>query len=305
MAWFPCVAFVIFTISTTSIAGRLKFFEITNEETIMGRSDKSLLEALALLPWWVSVVLSATVYIIMKYIIPLIAFNNIVFKVFAQASPNIAFILALFLLMPVPISAFNSWHKSRLLDSQKDIDAIRSLHWKTFEELINEAYRRQGYSVSANPGKGSDGGIDLTLRRNGETVLVQCKHWKAYKVDVKVVRELYGLVVAENASKGIVVTSGTFTQPAKDFAKDKPIELIDSKALVRLIDDVQKGVTSKSPEHNQPEEVDPVLSEASYPACPKCDSDMILRTATRGARAGTKFWGCSKFPGCRGTRQYN
>ena len=33
--------------------------------------------------------------------------------------------------------------------------------------------------------------------------------------------------------------------------------------------------------------------------CPKCGSDMVLRTAKRGANAGNKFWGCSAYPKCR------
>ena len=35
--------------------------------------------------------------------------------------------------------------------------------------------------------------------------------------------------------------------------------------------------------------------------CPKCGSGMILRTASRGFNAGNKFYGCKKFPACRGT----
>ena len=37
-------------------------------------------------------------------------------------------------------------------------------------------------------------------------------------------------------------------------------------------------------------------------SCPTCDAPMVLRTARRGRNAGGKFWGCTKFPGCRGTR---
>lgn len=37
----------------------------------------------------------------------------------------------------------------------------------------------------------------------------------------------------------------------------------------------------------------------SAPACPKCGSKMILRTAKSGANAGGQFWGCSNFPRCR------
>ena len=38
--------------------------------------------------------------------------------------------------------------------------------------------------------------------------------------------------------------------------------------------------------------------------CPRCHSAMRLRTATKGNNAGHKFWGCSKYPRCKGTRSY-
>ena len=36
--------------------------------------------------------------------------------------------------------------------------------------------------------------------------------------------------------------------------------------------------------------------------CPICSSSVTLRTARRGLGAGTQFWGCTRFPACRGTR---
>lgn len=41
------------------------------------------------------------------------------------------------------------------------------------------------------------------------------------------------------------------------------------------------------------------------PRCPKCGSEMILRTAKSGSNAGNKFWGCSKYPNCRGMVAFN
>jgi len=40
----------------------------------------------------------------------------------------------------------------------------------------------------------------------------------------------------------------------------------------------------------------------SQPECPMCRSPMVLRRARRGQNAGAEFWGCSKYPSCRGTR---
>ena len=37
------------------------------------------------------------------------------------------------------------------------------------------------------------------------------------------------------------------------------------------------------------------------PRCPACSSVMARRTAQRGALAGHDFWGCSRYPACRGT----
>jgi len=34
--------------------------------------------------------------------------------------------------------------------------------------------------------------------------------------------------------------------------------------------------------------------------CPKCGAPLVLRTAKKGANAGNEFWGCSRFPKCRG-----
>lgn len=95
-------------------------------------------------------------------------------------------------------------------------------------------------------GNEPDGGIDLILRKKGEMVLVQCKHWEAEQVGVKIVRELYGVVAAEGATKGIVVTTGYFTRDAEIFAQGKPLLLIRGNELSRLIEEGQKALISKS-----------------------------------------------------------
>lgn len=37
--------------------------------------------------------------------------------------------------------------------------------------------------------------------------------------------------------------------------------------------------------------------------CPLCGKLMVLRTARKGGRRGSQFWGCSGYPECRGTRK--
>lgn len=155
--------------------------------------------------------------------------------------------------------------------------------------LVGEAFRRGGYSIEESGGGGADGGIDLVLHKNGEKSLVQCKQWRAYKVGVQVIRELYGVMAAEGAVHGFVVTSGVFTQEAKDFASGRNIELIDGVELKQIINRVQPGSVQEQK----------ILSMTGQ-LCPKCGSSMVMRTAKQGANVGKSFWGCSGYPQCRG-----
>jgi len=43
-------------------------------------------------------------------------------------------------------------------------------------------------------------------------------------------------------------------------------------------------------------------TENATPACPKCSAPMVQRRARRGNNVGETFWGCTQYPGCKGTR---
>jgi len=257
----------------------------------VARRSKSILDDLAALPWWTNVILAIVVYLSFKYLIPSITFQNAVFKGIAMALPNYAALVAGILLLVAVISAFNAWRKGALLERQKDIGTLRAIGWQEFEELVGEAYRRKGYAVTESGGGGADGGVDLILKKEHEKILVQCKHWKIDKVGVKVVRELFGVIAAEGATGGVLISSGRFTQEARDFARGKPIELLDGSEVLKFVADVKKVRK-------------PVGNRSNDGTCSLCGSEMVLRTAKKGPNAGEKFWGCSTFPKCRGTKPY-
>ena len=58
--------------------------------------------------------------------------------------------------------------------------------------------------------------------------------------------------------------------------------------------------TTRTPSHARP--APNVASMMGQPNCPNCGKSMVRRTARRGHNAGGQFWGCSAYPGCRGTR---
>lgn len=182
-------------------------------------------------------------------------------------------------------------------------DALNGMSWREFELLVGEGFRLQGYQVQEMGGAQPDGGVDLQLRRGNETWLVQCKQWKAMKVGVDVVRELYGVMAARGAAGGFVVTSGRFTPDAIEFAGGRNVRLADGPQLLGLLQRA-RGATAVKDGADGRAMVSPAApaAVATVPACPKCNAPMVLRTAKQGARAGSQFWGCSAFPACRGTR---
>lgn len=156
---------------------------------------------------------------------------------------------------------------------------LENLTWRDFEFLISEWFKKQGYQTTQLGGNGADGGVDVELRKDGSLYLVQCKHYKDWRVSVKVVRELLGVMTARNAIGGYIVTSGRFTRSAKEFAATTNVQLIDGERLSQLLDDATV-VPVKTVVHS----------------CPKCGSELVKRVGSRG-----EFWGCSSFPKCRFT----
>ncbi len=175
--------------------------------------------------------------------------------------------------------------------------AVADLSWGAFERLVGEAFRRKGYSV-VETNKGPDGGIDLILRRDGEEHLVQCKHWRANKVGVNVIRELHGVMASRGAASGFVVTAGDFTSSAKNYAQGRNIELIGTHQFKQLLDEGRKGTGSAS---HLAKTLPSTDTGVAVPDCPKCGTAMIERIAKRGTNIGGRFWGCKNFPKCRKT----
>jgi restriction system protein len=237
---------------------------------------------LVLAPWWVSFGLAVVVFALLPVLLP-------------PPIHGLSPLIGLFLLFLSGISALRSWKTTRMLDGQTGLDSLRELPWKRFEDLLGEAYRRQGYSVTEMLGGGADGGVDLVLRRNGSVTLVQCKRWKDRPVPVQTVRELYGVLHAQRAGAAKLVATTHFTSEAVAFANGKPIELVDANALLQLLHSVQALGKIVLPPAGERDHL--------APSCPRCGAKMKMRLAKHGTHAGERFWGCSNYPNCRGTRE--
>jgi restriction system protein len=288
----------------------------------MARRKKSgpaedLVELVAMLPWWAGVALALVSYLLLHQIAaqPLtvnaqpghasMAVQGL-WKGLASAGQ---YILPIICLVAAGVSAWRRKVRQGLVTDvaqSQASDVLDGMSWREFELLVGEGFRLQGYQVAETGGGGADGGVDLVLTKpgkgGGEKFLVQCKQWRALKVGVDVVRELYGVMAARGATGGFVVTSGRFTNEAVSFASGRNVTLVDGPKLVGLIRQAKSAAVQSTPSRGAAKVV-PLRGDAGQViVCPMCAKSMVRRIAKRGANAGREFWGCTGYPDCRGTR---
>jgi restriction system protein len=168
---------------------------------------------------------------------------------------------------------FNKGEKYR---SDEDlIRWLRGMKPDEFEEYIANLFNRFGYKAE-KVGGSHDGGIDVIIKKDGETGYIQCKKFITREVPVGAVRDFYGAFIGHlSTAKGYFISTNKFTLEAIKFAEDKPIELIDHFKLIKYIKIADK--------ENK---------------CPKCGGLLIERVGKFG-----KFYGCSNYPKCDFTKK--
>jgi restriction system protein len=276
----------------------------------MGRRNKggadAIMKIAALLPWWGGIALAIGTFIVLHLVAGIEAvptantkdLGGVVVRQFVRTAAGIAqWVVPFLILVGSLISALRKKKAIRLFDDVAHTGSLKTLgqtSWQDFETIVGEYFRRRGFSVAERGGDGPDGGVDLVLTRGSDRYLVQCKQWKAYRVGVELVRELYGVIAARKAAGGFLVTSGAFTDEAARFAAGLEVELIDGKTLAEAMG------------HQIPAAAATNVAEAQFAAssttCPTCGAGMVIRTAKVGPKVGQQFWGCSRFPACRGAR---
>lgn len=135
---------------------------------------------------------------------------------------------------------------------EKLLDTIMALTAAGFERLAQRLLREAGFQQVAVTGRSGDSGIDgegileinafVTFR-----VLFQCKRYRG-SVGAPIIRDFRGAMLGR-AEKGIIITTGTFTQDARREARRDGapgIELVDGEKLVDMFEKLELGLIPKS-----------------------------------------------------------
>lgn len=122
---------------------------------------------------------------------------------------------------------------------QRGVAQLSSITWRHFEYICQKLVESMGFAVQRTQ-PSHDEGIDLiaeeaSVFRARSTYVFSCKNWATRSVGIGPVRELDSLVGHFQAKQGVLLTTSTFTRDAIEYAKNKPLQLINGFRLRELL----------------------------------------------------------------------
>jgi len=178
-----------------------------------GMSENSLFAVLLRSPWWVSFLVAAGVFAIMRY------FLDAMFA-FAGSLPFVV------------IGVAAGWKQFRAPSAKKiaaRVEELRQMSWEDVARALETGFRREGYEV-----KRMEGAADFALEKGARATLVAAKRWKASRTGVEPLKELVELGQRRKAAECWYLCAGEMTENARQFARDKAVKVIEGADLVRL-----------------------------------------------------------------------
>jgi len=181
-------------------------------------SDKSLFAILLRSPWWVSVLI-------------VLGFALVGFALLPR-DYAVAVVLGTFPFMVIAvIAAWRQRHAPSAARLAATLQQAGAMNWRDFSAAIEQAWQRQGFSVTRLEGAAAD----FRLERQGRVSLLSCRRWKAASHGVEVLRELQAACEQQGA-QGIYLSLAPVTGAAESYAKGAGLRLIhgDGVAVVLL-----------------------------------------------------------------------
>jgi len=181
-------------------------------------AKNSLFAVLLRSQWWISFALAAGVVALAKAIMPSMPLGYAV-------AAGLPFLV---------IGTVAAWRQLRAPGAgrvAKTLEAVRAMSWPDFSSAMEDAFRKDGYSVSRIDGAAAD----FEVTKAGRTSLVACKRWKVARTGVEPLRELHAAKDAREANDCIYVATGEITDGARKFARENRIRLLDGLELARLL----------------------------------------------------------------------
>jgi len=164
-------------------------------------AKNSLFAVLLRSPWWVSFSIAAAMGLAAIALLPVSwravgVFSGFPFVVLAA------------------MAAWKQWHVPGAARVEQTRQAVATMAWPAFKALLEDAFKRDGYSVQ--PGNGD--AVDFVLERQGRRMVVSARRWKSARTGLETLRALQSARDAAEAPDALCISLGPLTDTARPFA---------------------------------------------------------------------------------------
>jgi restriction system protein len=191
-------------------------------------AQNSLFAILLRSPWWISAAIALALALLG------LAVLSDPFRILAIVS-GVPFALI------GAVAARRQWHLPSTARVSETRDALARMPWSAFGDLLEQSFRRDGYTVS----KSKAGAVDFELNRNGRRMLVCARRWKSARTGLEAVQALQAERDAADQPDGLYIGLGALTDTALPFAKEHGIAVWDAGELARALRGLPLGNASR------------------------------------------------------------
>lgn len=181
-------------------------------------AKNSLFAILLRSPWWMSIAVAAVLSLIAGALLPE------PYKVVGALSTLPFVVIGV-------MAARRQWRTPSAARVSQTVQALGTMAWPEFEKLLEEAFRRDGYTVQ----RGAATPADFDLERRGRRMLVSARRWKSARTGLELLRALQAAREAAEASDALVIGLGELTDNARPFAAEHRITIWQGADLAQAL----------------------------------------------------------------------
>lgn len=181
-------------------------------------AKNSLFGVLLRSPWWMSLAIAAALALLAVAWLP--------------APYRLAGVLSTLPFVVIGgLAARRQWLLPSAAQVAQTTEAIRTMAWPAFEQRLEDAFRRDGYTVQ----RGTAAPVDFALERQGRRMLVSARRWKSARIGLELLRALQAAREAGDASDALCICLGELTDNARPFAAEHRITVWQSAELAQAL----------------------------------------------------------------------
>jgi restriction system protein len=181
-------------------------------------APNSLFAILLRSPWWISVAIALAMGLVGAALLP-------------EAYPVIGVLSALPFGEIGVIAARRQWQLPSAARVAQTRQALATMAWPAFADLLEQAFRRDGYTVQ----RGQTAGVDFELARQGRRMLVSARRWKSARTGQDALRALQAARDAAEAPDALYIGLGELSDNARPFAAQHGIAVWQAPELAQAL----------------------------------------------------------------------